>query len=64
MSGIILTPYDGMIIGPIAKILGYLMEGIFYILDLIGIPNVGLSIILHRYLSITYASYDQAAEIF
>lgn len=46
MSGIILTPYDGMIIGPIAKILGYLMEGIFYILDLIGIPNVGLSIIL------------------
>ncbi len=46
MSGIILTPYGGKIIGPIAKILGYLMEGIFYILDLIGIPNVGLSIIL------------------
>ncbi|MBD5500984.1 MAG: YidC/Oxa1 family membrane protein insertase [Lachnospiraceae bacterium] len=46
MSGIILTPYDGVIIGPIAKILGYLMEGIFFILDLIGIPNVGLSIIL------------------
>lgn len=46
MSGIILTPYDGKIIGPVAKILGYLMEGIFYILDFIGIPNVGLSIIL------------------
>lgn len=46
MSGIILTPYDGVIIGPIAKVLGYLMKGIFYILDLIGIPNVGLSIIL------------------
>ena len=46
MSGIILTQYDGFIIGPIAKILGYLMEGIFFILDLIGIPNVGLSIIL------------------
>lgn len=46
MSGIILTPYGGKILGPIAWILGYLMEGIFYILDLIGIPNVGLSIIL------------------
>ena len=46
MSGIILTPYDGMIIGPIARLLGYLMEGIFYVLNLIGIPNVGLSIIL------------------
>lgn len=46
MTGIILTQYDGFIIGPIAKILGYLMEGIFFFLDLIGIPNVGLSIIL------------------
>ena len=46
MSGIILTQYDGMIVGPIAKLLGYLMEGIFTVLDLIGIPNIGLSIIL------------------
>lgn len=46
MTGIVLTQYDGFIIGPIAKILGYLMEGIFFFLDLIGIPNVGLSIIL------------------
>lgn len=46
MSGILLTPYDGALIGPIAKILGYLMEGIFSVLDFIGIPNVGLSIIL------------------
>lgn len=35
-----------MFIGPIAKILGYLMEGIFYVLDMIGIHNSGLSIIL------------------
>ena len=35
-----------MIVGPIAKLLGYLMEGIFTVLDLIGIPNIGLSIIL------------------
>lgn len=46
MPGIILTQYNGFIIGPVAKILGYLMEGIFFILDAIGIPNVGLSIIL------------------
>lgn len=46
MTGIVLTQYDGLIIGPVAKILGYLMEGIFFFLDLIGIPNVGLSIIL------------------
>ena len=46
MTGIILTQYEGKILGPIAKLLGYLMEGIFYLLDLIGIPNIGLSIIL------------------
>lgn len=46
MTGIILTQDNGFILGPIAKLLGYLMEGIFSILDLIGIPNVGLSIIL------------------
>ena len=46
MTGIILTQYDGKIIGPIAKLLGYIMEGIFFVLDKIGIPNIGLSIIL------------------
>lgn len=46
MTGILLTQYDGAILGPIAKILGYIMEGIFSVLDVIGIPNIGLSIIL------------------
>lgn len=46
MSGIILTQYDGAILGPIAKILGYLMNWIFIFLDKIGIPNIGLAIIL------------------
>ncbi len=46
MTGIILTQYDGKIIGPIAKLLGYIMEGIFFVLNMIGIPNIGLSIIL------------------
>lgn len=46
MSGMILTQSQTFILGPIAKLLGYIMEGIFFVLDLIGIPNIGLSIIL------------------
>ena len=46
MSGILLAQYDGAILGPIAKVLGLLMEGIFEVLNLIGIPNIGLSIII------------------
>lgn len=46
LSGILLTQYDGAILGPIAKVLGLLMEGIFEVLNLIGIPNIGLSIII------------------
>ncbi len=46
MSGILLTQYGGSILGPIAKILGYLMNWIFIFLDKIGIPSVGLAIIL------------------
>ena len=46
MLGILLTQDSGIIMGPIAKILGYLMEGIFFVLDKIGIPNIGLAIIL------------------
>lgn len=46
MSGILLTQNSTFIIGPVAKILGYIMEGIFFVLDKIGIPNIGLSIII------------------
>ena len=46
MYGILLTQDDGAILGPISKLLGFLMEGIFNVLDLIGIPNIGLSIII------------------
>lgn len=45
MSGLIMTQSETFILGPIAKLLGYIMEGIFFVLDLIGIPNIGLSII-------------------
>lgn len=46
MPGILLTQDSTFIIGPITKILGYIMEGIFFVLDKIGIPNIGLAIIL------------------
>ena len=46
MNGILLTQHDGMIIGPVAKLLGFIMEGIFNLIDAIGIPNIGLAIIL------------------
>ncbi len=46
MSGILLTQDDGAILGPISKLLGFIMEGIFNVLDAIGIPNIGLSIII------------------
>ena len=45
MQGILLTQTGG-ILKPIAWILGKIMEVIFNLLDFIGIPNIGLSIIL------------------
>ena len=46
VPGVLLTQDSGRIIGPIAKLLGYIMEAIFFLLDKIGIPNTGLAIIL------------------
>ena len=46
MYSVILTQYSGSILGPIAKLLGYIMNAIFMFLDKIGIPNIGLAIIL------------------
>lgn len=46
MNGVFLTQDDGMIIGWVAKLLGLIMDGIFNLIDFIGIPNIGLAIIL------------------
>lgn len=47
MSDIILTAYDGAILGPIAKVLGWIMNGIYlFMANVFGIENIGLSIIL------------------
>ncbi len=46
MSEMLLTAYDGVFLGPVARLLGLLMNGIYYLMTLIGIENVGLSIII------------------
>lgn len=46
MTGILLTKSTTPIIGWVASLLGYIMDGIFNLLDLLKIPNIGLSIIL------------------
>ena len=46
MSAFVLTQYDGAILGPIAKLLGVIMNAIYNFLEVVGIPNVGLAIIL------------------
>ena len=43
---ILLTQNETPIIGWIARLLGLIMNGIFNVLDFIGIPNIGLAIIL------------------
>ena len=58
---IILTQYSGAILGPIAKLLGWVMNGIYIVLDKIGIQDIGLTIII---LTMIISADDQAAEIF
>lgn len=42
----LLTKNSGMILGPIANLLGYIMNAIFWLQEQIGIANIGLCIIL------------------
>ena len=44
--GILLTQRSGLIIGNIAKILGFIMNAIYEVLSNIGIENLGLCIVL------------------
>ena len=47
MLSLLATQNSGMILGPIAKLLGWIMNAIFNLMDsLFGIQNIGLSIIL------------------
>ena len=49
MFDLMLTQNSTFILGPIAKVLGLIMAGIFWVLDKIGIPNLGLVIIIFTF---------------
>ena len=44
MSDLFLTAYNGSILGPIAKVLGWIMDKIYVFLATIGIENIALTI--------------------
>ena len=47
MLGLLATQDTGKLLGPIAKLLGIIMNAIFNLMDsLFGVQNIGLSIIL------------------
>lgn len=46
MNLILLTQNSTPIIGQVAWLLGKIMNAIFYVIDFVGIPNIGLAIIL------------------
>jgi len=49
INGILLTQYNGRILGPIAKLLGIILNWIFIFLNMIGLPNTGLAIIIFTF---------------
>jgi len=46
VTDIILTQYDGVILGPIARVLGVIMNLTYLLMSKLGVNNIGLSIIL------------------
>ncbi len=51
MAEIILTQYSGKILGPIAKLIGYIMNGLYMFLNnAFGIQNIALCIILFTFI--------------
>ncbi len=50
MMDAILTTYQGAFLGPIARVLGRILEAIYYVLELVGIQNTGICIILFTFL--------------
>ncbi|ADL35688.1 membrane insertion protein [Butyrivibrio proteoclasticus B316] len=62
MIGVLLTKDTGKIVGPVAWLLGHVMNGIFNVLNTIGIPNIGLAIIIFTiviYLCLLPLTYKQ-----
>ncbi|WP_026509007.1 YidC/Oxa1 family membrane protein insertase [Butyrivibrio sp. LC3010] len=62
MNIVTLTQYQGKIVGPIAWLLGHIMNWIFIFLNKIGVPSTGLAIILFTiimYLFLMPLTYKQ-----
>ena len=59
---ILLTQNSTFIIGPVAQVLGYIMNAIFNFLDFLSIPKVGIAIVLFTiviYMLLTPLTYKQ-----
>lgn len=50
MVNVILTTYQGAFLGPIARVLGKILEGIYFVLNQIGIENTGICLIIFTFL--------------
>ena len=50
MMNVILTTYQGAFLGPIARVLGKILEGIYYVLNQVGIENTGICLIIFTFL--------------
>ena len=49
MSDLLLTAYNGSILGPIAKVLGWFMDKIYTLLASVGIENIAVTIIVFTF---------------
>lgn len=47
---VILTTYQGAILGPVARLLGYILQALYALLSNIGIENTGICIILFTFI--------------
>lgn len=50
MMDVILTTYQGAILGPIARVLGYILQALYSALSVVGIENTGICIILFTFI--------------
>ena len=50
MMSVFLTTYQGAILGPIARLLGYILQGIYSVLSTVGIENTGICMILFTFI--------------
>ena len=65
MTGILMTQVSTPIIGQAAWLLGKIMDGIYRVMDLIGIHNLGMYYSFDNcHLHFTDAAHHQATEIF